>query len=307
MIAGAIGVFVAVVSIAIALWTTHYLRRERTALPPRLAEQRSDIRSALDKLIDQVPTSAALLDDQFPVHSQTDAVVAKLLGDNPRGALAEAERVLADLGADPRAHLLVARACLAANELDAAKQQVARAKDLGDRSPMLRFIEARLLVLSHLRGVHQDNAEIGESPIPNMITPIELLLLSFEKQRSLGGAGSGVWLPEHGQISDEEIAAMVATHFAIYYESIEGLIAAATEVRGFSDALYHVARMALKIGFAERGRALFGAIEPLMESSPDRREYRRDVAQLHGDQSSVVSPLPKLTGTAKRSGKLRVL
>jgi len=85
------------------------------------------------------------------------------------------------------------------------------------------------------------------------------------------------------------------------------LLSAATEVPGFADALYHTARMALKVGFAERGRKLFEAVEPLMESSPDRREYRRDLAQIRGDESSAISPLPKLTGTAKRSDKLRVL
>ena len=307
MFAIVIGAAVLIIAVSIAVFTTWYLRGDRSGLPPELTERREALLERLAAVVEAVPETPALLSPQLPAHPRTAAVEAKLLAQNPRGALAEAEGVLAESPGEARAHLLLARALIYADELEGAEQQLRRAAELGDQSPMLRFLEARTEHLRQLREVHTDNAEINESPLPSMVTPLEVLILSLERQRKLADSGSGVWIPGHGEIGDDEITAMVTEHFDRYYATTEKLLDAVEELPGFASALYHLARMALKIGAVELGRKLFEAIEPLMDSSPDKPYFERDIAQLREETSSLVSPLPKLTGTAKRSDKLKVL
>jgi hypothetical protein len=307
MIAAAIAIAVLTAAIGIAVLTTLYLRRDRVQLPEELAERRRQLRRELQELIAGLPETPALLSAHLPEHPRTAAVEAKLIGSNPRGALAEAEAVLAESPGDARAHLLLARALIYSDELDAAEQQLGRARDLGDDSPMLWFLGARSRHLRQLRELHADNAEIQSSPLPSMVSPLEVLILSLERQRRLGDAGSGVWIPGKGQISDEQIAKMVTVHLTRYYDALEELLRAARAIPGFAGALYHCARMALKVGFVDEGRRLFDAIEPLMTGSPEKPFYERDLAQLREEKSSLVSPLPKLEGTARRASKLRVI
>lgn len=303
----AIGAAVLVIAVAIAAYTTWYMRSERGDLPPELAERRAALVERIRAVLAALPEKPALLSPQLPDHPKAAAVEAKLLAQNPRGALAEAELILAESPGDPRAHLLLARALIYTDELDAAEQQLRRATELGDDSPMGWFLAARTEHLRQLRAVHTENAEINESPLPSMVSPLELLILSLERQRKLVDSGSGVWIPGHGELDDEQITAMVSEHFDRYYATTEKLLDAVEAIPGFAGALYHLARMTLKIGFVELGRELFDAIEPLMSSSPDRPFFERDIGQLREEKSSLVSPLPKLTGTAKRADKLKVL
>lgn len=307
MFAVVIGAAVLVIAVSIAAFTTWYLRADRGGLPPELAERRRRLVERIGAALEAVPETPALLSPQLPPHPRAAAVEAKLLSQNPRGALAEAERVLAESPGDARAHLLLARALIYTDELEAAEQQLRRVVELGDESPMLRFLEARSEHLRQLREVHADNAEINESPLPSMVSPLEVLILSLERQRQLVDSGSGVWIPGHGQLGDAEITELVTEHFDRYYATTEKLCDAVEKVPGFACALYHLARMSLKIGVVELGRQLFDAVEPLMESSPEKPFYDRDIAQLRDQTSSLVSPLPKLAGTARRADKLKVL
>jgi hypothetical protein len=307
VLAIAIGAAVLVIAVAIAAYTTWYMKSDRRDLPPELVERRVRLVERIEAALAALPSKPALLSPQLPNHPRSAAVEAKLLAQNPRGALAEAELVLAESAGDPTAHLLMARALIYADELDAAEQQLRRAAELGDDSPMAQFLAARTDHLRQLREVHVDNAEINESPLPSMVSPLEVLILSLERQRRLVDSGSGVWIPGHGELDDAQITAMVTEHFDRYYATTEKLLDAVEAVPGFAGALYHLARMTLKIGFVELGRQLFEAIEPLMEASPDKPYYDRDIAQLREDASSLVSPLPKLAGTAKRADKLKVL
>jgi hypothetical protein len=307
MFAIAIGAAVLVIAVAIAAYTTWYMRSDRGDLPPELVERREALVERIRTAVAALPARPAMMSPHLPSHPKTATVEAKLLAQNPRGALAEAELVLAESADDPRAHLLLARALIYADELEAAEQQLNRAIELGDDSPMGRFLTARAEHLRQLREVHTTNAEIQESPLPSMVSPLEVLILSVERQRRLGDSGSGVWIPGSGQLDDKQITELVTEHFDRYYATTEKLLDAVEAVPGFAGALYHLARMTLKIGFVELGRELFDAIEPLMDASPEKPYYERDIAQLREETSSLVSPLPKLEGTARRADKLRVL
>jgi hypothetical protein len=98
----------------------------------------------------------------------------------------------------------------------------------------------------------------------------------------------------------------VTSHFSSYYDSLEKMCRAVEAEPGFAEALYHTARLAVKVGFVDLGRRLFEAIEPLMEATPELFYYERDLAQLR-DEDEPVAWLPTVRPGGKKGIKLRVI
>jgi hypothetical protein len=161
-----------------------------------------------------------------------------------------------------------------------------------------------------MRATNVTNSEVLQSPVPSMITPFEMFILQLERQRRLSDRAASIWLAGIGDntLTHDDILTLVTTHFGSYFDALERFMCAVEREPQFADALYHTARMVLKVGFIDEGRALFDRIEPLMESSVERTTYRRDLAALRDENvSAEVSSLPSISAQAKRSTKLKVL
>ncbi len=307
-----IGVFVLVVTVAIVWITVRYMRTERVELPAELVARRKALSERLDLVISGVPDKPRLQGDEVPDHPKAAVIEAKILSDDLRGALIEAEDLLSDSADDPRVHVLLARVLLHMDETGAAWQEIKRARALQASGPMIDYLEGRAEHLRVLRRINPNNMEVQGSPVPSLITPFEMFILQLERQRQRSQDAAAIWLASLGDgtrtLDHEEITALIVEHYASYYESMDKLLNAAEQAPGFTEALYHIARLALKVGFIRQGMDLMNAIEPLMESSPEKRFYHRDLAELRDEETpAALSNLPPVATTAKRSKSLKVL
>jgi len=330
-VALAVAVLVAVVAIAVA--TALHMRTPKSSLPAELLARRESLRRRLEAILAAVPSSVPAsppasppasraqprhwrggppnppVDRQaVPAHPRAAAVEAKLLAKNPRSALAEAERAITDDPQNAFAHLLLARALVHCDELEAAAGEVVRSRELGADGAMLDYLEGRVEHLLVLRKTNATAPEVQQSPIPSLVTPFELLVLQLEKQRRVSDKAAAVWLASLGDqsLDHDEIVELVVAHFSSYFGSLEKLCAAVEAEPGFAEALYHLARLTIKVGFVELGHKLFDAIEPLMDQNPERFYFDRDLAQLR-DEDEDVAWLPTVDNAGGRRIKLKVL
>ena len=88
--------------------------------------------------------------------------------------------------------------------------------------------------------------------------------------------------------------------------SLEKICSAVEAAPGFAEALYHLARLTIKVGFVELGRDLFEAIEPLMTENPERFYFDRDISQLR-DENEDVAWLPNVDAQGGRRIELKVI
>ena len=305
-----IGAGVMLAAIAVAMFTVLYLRTPNSSWPQALIERRDELRFRLAGVVERAPDKPNLLSNSFPSHKDAARVEAKILARDPRGALRAAEELLPANPTDPDVHVLLSRALVHCDELEAAADEIARARAYGATGPMSDYLEGRVGYALIVRQTNKDNAEVMQSPVPSMITPFEMFVLQLERQRRSSDKAASVWLAGMGNetMDHDDILSLVTEHFGSYYDSLEKLLSATEAEPGFAEALYHVARLSLKVGFLSEGRALFDAIEPLMVDSTEREFYRRDIATLRDEAvSSQVASLPTIAEGAKRSTKLRVL
>jgi hypothetical protein len=178
---------------------------------------------------------------------------------------------------------------------------------MGASGAMLDYLDGRVSHFLIVKKTNAASAEVQDTAVPSMITPFELLVLQLERQRRISDRAAAVWLASLGNqtLDHDQILDLVIAHFSAYYASLEKMCAAVEREPGFAEALYHVARLALKVGFIDQGRKLFEAIEPLMDSTPEAFYYERDLAQLR-DEEEPVAWLPTVKA-GKRSIKLKVL
>ncbi len=304
-----IGAAVMLLAIACAVGTTLYLRVPRSSWPKALLDRRDELRMRLAGVVERVPARPSLLSNG-PSHPAAARVEAKLLARDPRGALRAAEELLPADPNDPRVHVLLARALLFCDELDAAADELARARAYGATGAMCDYLEGRVGHSLVVRQTNRQNAEVMQSPVPSMITPFEMFVLQLERQRRSSDKAAAVWLAGIGNdtLGHDDILTLVTEHFGSYYDALERTLSAAEAEPGFADALYHTARLALKVGFLDEGRTLMDRIEPLMADSLEERYYRRDIGTLRDETvSAQVSSLPTIADGARRSSKLRVL
>ena len=311
-LAVAIGIVVLVVSVVVVWVTIRYMRTQRLELPAELVARRKALSERLDLIISQVPDKPRLQGDEVPDHPKAAVIEAKILSEDIRGALIEAEDLLSDSADDPRVHVLLARVLLHMDEIGAAWQEIKRARTLEASGPMIDYLEGRAEHLRVLRRINPNNMEVQSSPVPSLITPFEMFILQLERQRQRSQDAAAIWLASMGDgtrtLDHEEITALIVDHYGSYYDSLDKLMAAAEQVPGFTEALYHTARLSLKVGFIRPGMELMNAIEPLMDNSPEKRFYHRDLAELRDEETpAALSNLPPIAPTAKRSKSLKVL
>jgi hypothetical protein len=125
----------------------------------------------------------------------------------------------------------------------------------------------------------------GNSELPSIIEPIDLLVLQLERQRRAGRSQAALWLAGAGQhtLAPDDIAALVADHFGTYQRQLGMLLDACEQDPGFGEALFWAARLALKLGF-EAGHDLLAAAEPHLHESPELSRYQRERRELEGGE-----------------------
>ncbi|MEM9492778.1 MAG: hypothetical protein AAGC55_26760, partial [Myxococcota bacterium] len=149
-------------------------------------------------------------------------------------------------------------------------------------------------------------------PVPSLITPFEMFILQLERQRQRSQEAAALWLASLGDgkrtLDHDEISALVIEHFSAYYDSLDKLIRACEHEPGFTEAVYHTARLALKAGFIRQGIELMDRLEPLMESCPEKRYYDRDLAELRDEEApDALANLPPVAETPRRFKSPKVL
>jgi hypothetical protein len=274
-------------------------RRSRAELPAKVTARQHVLRRRLAEIIVRVPKTPRLSSGEVPDHPRAASIEAKLLSGNPQAALAEAEDLLARSPHDSRVRVLLARVLIHCNELRAASYELTRARGLGGSGPMLDYLEGRAHHLQlHSRTSPGDRAQAWAAEI---ITPFELFILQLRQQRSRKAALAVAAARSTGArgarpIEPHELDALLSDHFSAYYDCLEKLVTAVESEPGFSDALYHTARLALKAGFTDEGLALMRKIAPLMDASPERSSYARDLRRLRGEMPELVSAPTAQTG-----------
>lgn len=286
----------------------------RVDVPPELESRRLILSQRLKEILKRIPKSSPLSSSEVPDHPRAAFIEARLLSGFARGALSEAEELLLHEPTDPRVHVLLARVLVHCDELGAARRELARARRLGAMGAMPDYLEARLqhLQLQEHTQFSKGDHKYTSSPA-DLITPFELFMLELNRQHKRPRKAFAEWLeattsdPSKQSANHNEVVALLTQHFSAYYDCLDKLISAVQSEPAFTDALYHLARMALKVGLVAEGQALMEKIEPLMFSSPEKPDYERDLSHLRTDKtallmSSLVSP-----STGRRASRPEML
>ncbi len=302
---------------ALAVWRRAHARRRRgrgadaTTLRDRLDELHQRLRA----LVLAVPARTPLMPDDLPAQAAAATIEVYLMAGEPRQALAAAELAVAEAPQDPAAHVLLARALLYCDALVPASAEIARARELGARAPLLDHVEGRVEHLLWIRRVNPGNPEVQQALVPPLVTPFDRFVLKLARQQIAAPADAAVWLAGAGAdagqtttLEPEAVASLVAQHQEAAVRSLELLLAAAEHAPGSAELVYHAARRALQTGFVVEGTALMERLEPLMADSIEREAYERDRSDLAGrvDLPPEPPPMPVAPG-AKRSQRLKIV
>lgn len=141
----------AVAALAVVLWW-----RTRRRRPPPAQEITSPLRGdhlqrlqgRLRAILPLIPKSASLTYRDFPAHEAAAAIEAWLLQQKPRNALAAAHLAVRAEPRDWRVRLHLARTLFYCDEIEAAAQELVKARLLGDTSPAQDYLEARIRLAS---------------------------------------------------------------------------------------------------------------------------------------------------------------
>lgn len=304
----AIGIGIGIVVIALlvlgVMAARRYQQARRTDLPAELEVRRGVLIERVGEIMTRIPKRSPLSSSEVPAHPRAAVIEVKLLAGNVRGALLEAEDILLEAPSDPDVHLLMARVLIHCDEYAAVNREIARARRFGASGPMVDYLEARVQH-SHLqkhtqfsKGDHQFDA----SPL-DLLTPFERFMLELDRQRRLPKKVFVHWLsftkdsPGRISVDNEDVLALMNKHFSGYYDCLDKLVAAVEREPAFTDALYHLARMALRVGFVDQWKQLMVKLEPLMDASTEKRFYDQDLTQLREDTNgSLAAFIPSKMG-----------
>ena len=228
------------------------------------------------------------------------AVEAALIAGDAKRALEAAEAaVAAEPGAAaPRVWLAWA---LIANAQPRAALRVLDANGASDGpdGPLAMYVRARA---EHQLFEHGSGA-IGA--LPPLITTADLAIVTLAR-----GKGSAAWLAGSTdlQLSSDQVRAAMGEHRETTARCLAAALDALAAAPGFADAAYLVARLAVKAGAVGPARPLFDALAPRIAGRPDADAFARDRADLEDPSRAVTAAKqPPVTGTAKRSTRLKVL
>ncbi|MGE0551206.1 MAG: tetratricopeptide repeat protein [Kofleriaceae bacterium] len=229
------------------------------------------------------------------------AIEAALIANDPDRALELAEAAVSAQPTDAGSRVWLAWVLCVAGEPATARAQleVAIADLHGGFGPLGCYVAARA---EHLAFEHRSGA-VGS--MPPLVTTADLAVVTIAS-----GRGGSAWFPgaTEIQLSSAEVRAAVAEHREVTGRCLNNALAALERAPGFSDALYLVARLAVKCGLVAEARRAFVAAEPRMIGRPDTRWFERDREDL-ADPARAVAAASKqpVAAAAKRSTRLRVL
>jgi hypothetical protein len=141
--------------------------------------------------------------------------------------------------------------------------------------------------------------------VPPLVTTADLAVVTLAS-----GRGAATWLQgtTEVQLSANQARAAITEHRELTARCLAKALEALEAQPGFADAAYLVARLAVKAGLIEQGRALFDALVPRMQGRPERDAFERDRKDLADPANAVAAAKqPPLPGPAKRSRSLKVL
>ena len=289
--------------LAIAIATTSVLgarfvaRRARRApgdpavVAPDLAARVGD---AVQAFTAASPWSPAMRSDAPAVAA---AVESALIAGDARRALAIAETAVAAAPDDRTTRVWLAWALCANAQPGAALDQLAVAA--ADRDALALYLAARA---EHLRFEHVAGAT---GTMPPLVTTADLAIVTLAR-----GRGAPAWLQgtREAQLSAAEVRAAIAEHRVVTARCLARALDALALAPGFADAAYLVARLSIKAGLVDSGRAMFDAVAPAMTGRPDADAFARDRADLADPHGAVAAAKrPPVADTGKRSRSLRVL
>jgi hypothetical protein len=283
-------------------------RAREVAIPPELTARRELLSTRLYEILGRIPARSPLASSEVPAHPGAANIEARLLSGFRHGALLAAEELLLQDPADPRVHVLLARVLIHCDDPGAARRELARARRLGAIGVMSDYLEARLL---HLHLQEQTRFSKGEhvfnSSATDLITPFELFMLELDRQHRRPRKAFTEWLqttssdPGKSTANHNEVVALLTQHFSAYYDCLDKLVSAVQREPAFTDALYHLARMALKVGLIREGQAMMEKIEPLMFASTEKLDYERDLSHLRADETAALISALVAPATDRRS------
>jgi hypothetical protein len=328
-LAAALALVVLLTSALIVAVTLRYLRAPAIALPPELVQRRRALREALHHVIERAPSRRPLVATEVPSSPVAGVVEARLLAGEPQLALEQAEAALVSDPLHPGSCLLLAKSLLYCDQIDTAMTQLERARSMGADGPLVDYLSGRLGHLRWVRRAHRGHPSVASSLIPPLITPLEALVAQLERHRrsssratdlwlasgpSTGGGGQSGARPTDRTLNPDQLSQILVEHYSSYFESLSLLLSAAQAEPSFGDALYHAARLALKIGLIDEGRTLLEKIEPLMGDSLDREAYQADLAEIRGlgtlgeERWTAATPTPPAPSPhARRASGLTVV
>ncbi|HPH66329.1 MAG TPA: hypothetical protein PLF40_11310 [Kofleriaceae bacterium] len=310
----AIGVLATAIVIisAVAMW---WLRRQQVAHRPRggtaLADatrrQLTALYAAVKRNVDEPswsPSSVA------SAHGTAAGVEAALKREQCAEALALAEHAVAAAPRDPQAILLLAWAAVVgghANAAGAAVYKLQAAGQLEALGPLGGYVAARA---RHL--VFEQRAGATEA-VPPLITAGDVAVVALAR-----GQGGPMWMVGEVELGldGDQARAAINEHRLETLACLQQVLDAATAEPTFVDAVYWVARLAIKAGLVDDGKALLTLIAPRMVGRPDAAAFARDLAALADPTAAFAAATkppppvpaePPPLARGKRSKSLRVL
>lgn len=223
---------------AVLWWRAH--RQHRAVVEsegsPLSPENLRRLRSRLRALSPLIPRRSSLTYRDFPAHEAAASIEAWLLQQKPQNALAAAHLAVRAEPRDWRVRLHLARTLFYCDEMEAAAQELVKARLLGDTSPAQDYLEARIRLASTEHSLLAD-------------------------------------LSDH-----EEVERRLRVESA---EALDMLLGVVERDPRFGDAAFHAALLAIRIGLEPEGKALLAQLQPLMEASPERESYLREMSRLN--------------------------
>jgi hypothetical protein len=245
-------------------------------------------------------TRALIAADAWQPSSSTDApetaaaIEAALIANDRTRALDLAESMFAAAPDRTSSRVWLAWALVANGQPAAALGQLSSQPDA-----LAIYLRARA---EHLQFEHAAGAR---EPVPSLVTTADLAVVTLAS-----GRGAATWLQgtTEVQLSANQARAAIAEHRELTARCLAKALDALAAQPGFADAAYLVARLAVKAGLIEQGRALFEALVPRMPGRPERDAFERDRKDLADPANAVAAAKqPPLPGPAKRSRSLKVL
>lgn len=246
-----LGIFVLAAAVLIPLITYRITK-------PRLESTSNFDRPANQTLVE----ITRLIEAALPPSPPESGASKKLWEGNQHGALALAEKAISESPEQPESHLQLAGVLIQLAQFHAASQVLRNAPPSSARNCLEQTVK-------YLAYESQLSAE--EQP-PPLLSPAEVFFLQVSGQSD----ELTNWLTRSAdvEIGPTELNESIESHQKLYREAFDVLCKTALE-GGVTEA-YHVARLAIKLGYIETGTRLFLSLEGSIEMTKERFRYRSD-------------------------------